>query len=129
METRDKTVLLVEDEDNIAHALEYLIRRQGFGLTRVSSGADALAALEAEPADLVVLDVMLPGRSGYEILQEIRESDALRDIKVLLMTASGGETDRRKGLAIGADAFFTKPFVTSELTDEICRLLDEDAHG
>lgn len=129
MNAQPKKVLLVEDEDNIALALEFLIARRGFGLKRVANGTDALEALEAERPDLVVLDVMLPGRSGYEIAQIIREREDLRDIKVLMMTASGGEVERQKGLAIGADAFFTKPFDTRQLTDEICSLLGEDVHG
>jgi DNA-binding response OmpR family regulator len=124
-----KKVLLVEDEDNIALALEFLIRRRGFELTRVANGPDALAALESDLPDLVVLDVMLPGKSGYEIIQVIRDSERLRDMKVLMMSASGGEVERRKGLALGADRFFTKPFDTRELTDEICALLGEPVHG
>lgn len=124
-----KKVLLVEDEDNIALALEFLIRRRGFDLKRVSTGPDALEALEEDLPDLVVLDVMLPGRSGYEIIQIIRDSERLRDVKVLMMSASGGEVERRKGLALGADKFLTKPFDTKELTDEICVLLGEAVHG
>ncbi|MDW4498819.1 response regulator [Sulfitobacter sp. D35] len=129
MSEAPKKVLLVEDEDNIALALEFLIGRRGFGLRRVATGTAALAALDEERPDLVVLDVMLPGRSGYEICQIIRESDALRETKVLMITASGGEVERRKGMALGADAFFTKPFDTRQLTDTICDLLDEGAHG
>ena len=124
-----KKVLLVEDEDNIALALEVLITRKGFDLKRVATGPDALMALEEDLPDLVVLDVMLPGRSGYEIIQVIRDSDRLRHVKVLMMSASGGEVERRKGLALGADRFLTKPFDTRELTDEICALLGEAVHG
>jgi DNA-binding response OmpR family regulator len=90
----------------------------------VASGDAALRALEAAPPDLVVLDVMLPEKSGYEICQHIRQSERLRGVKVLMMTARGGEVERRKGLALGADAFFTKPFDTRELTDEISHLLE-----
>ncbi len=124
-----KKVLLVEDEDNIALALEFLIKRKGFDLKRVATGPDALVALEEDLPDLVVLDVMLPGRSGYEIIQVIRDSERLRHVKVLMMSASGGEVERRKGLALGADRFLTKPFDTRELTDEICALLGEAVHG
>lgn len=123
----EKSVLLVEDEDNIALALEVLIGRRGYRLRRVSDGDQAVAALAQERPDLVVLDVMLPNRSGYEICQHIRKNAALKDVKVLLMTAAGGEVERRKGLALGADAFMTKPFATSELTDEISQLLGETA--
>lgn len=127
MET--KKVLLVEDEDNIALALEILIARCGFGIRRVASGDAALSAMAEERPDLVVLDVMLPERSGYEVCQIMRQSDHLRDVKVLMMTASGGDVERRKGMALGADAFLAKPFDTTTLTDRIRDLLGEPAHG
>ncbi|MET4100967.1 two-component system phosphate regulon response regulator PhoB [Roseovarius sp. MBR-78] len=122
-----KTVLLVEDEDNIALALGHLIGRAGYGLRRVASGNAALVALAEARPDLVVLDVMLPERSGYEICQMIRRDPALAGVKVLMITASGGEVERRKGLAVGADAFMTKPFAIADLTAQIHALLAEDA--
>lgn len=125
MDRASKKVLLVEDEDNIALALEFLISRQGFGLKRVANGNEALTALEEERPDLVVLDVMLPERSGFEICQIIRQNADLNDVKVLMMSASGGDSVRRKGLALGADAFMMKPFDTKDLTNEICGLLEE----
>ncbi len=117
-----KRILLVEDEDNIAMALEFLIGRAGFALTRVATGEDALAAIDADPPDLVILDVMLPNTSGYEVCQHIREREDLAGVKVLMMSAAG-EMARRKGLAMGADAFFVKPFDTRLLRDEIATLL------
>ncbi|ARE84118.1 Transcriptional regulatory protein WalR [Roseovarius sp. EC-HK134] len=119
----EKTVLLVEDEDNIALALEHLIGRAGYRLRRVATGNAALEAMAEDRPDLVVLDVMLPERSGYEICQMIRADAALKGIKVLMMTAGGGEVERRKGLAVGADAFMTKPFATADLTAQIGELL------
>lgn len=119
-----RSILLVEDEDNIALALEHLIGREGYRLRRVASGDAALAALSEDRPDLVVLDVMLPGRSGYEICQIIRKDAALCNIKVLMMTAGGGDAERRKGLAVGADAFMTKPFATCDLTARISALLE-----
>ncbi|WP_417728763.1 response regulator transcription factor [Roseovarius sp.] len=119
----EKTVLLVEDEDNIALALEHLIGRAGYRLRRVATGNAALSALAEDRPDLVVLDVMLPECSGYEICQMIRSDARLKDIKVLMMTAGGGEVERRKGLAVGADAFMTKPFATADLTAQIGELL------
>ncbi|MBW4974601.1 response regulator [Roseovarius mucosus] len=124
----EKTVLLVEDEDNIALALEHLIGRAGYRLRRVATGNAALEAMAEDRPDLVVLDVMLPERSGYEICQMIRADAALKGIKVLMMTAGGGEVERRKGLAVGADAFMTKPFATADLTAQIGELLAEADH-
>lgn len=118
-----KSILLVEDEDAIAMALEFLIARQGFATRRVADGEAALQAMEEMRPDLVVLDVMLPKRSGFEVCQIMRRDEGLRDIKILMMTARGGEVERRKGLALGADAFLTKPFATADLTARIRALL------
>ena len=125
----EKKVLLVEDEDNIALALEHLIARQGYSLRRVADGTLAMDAIVEDHPDLVVLDVMLPGSSGYEICQSIRRDATLADIKVLMMTARGGEVERRKGMALGADDFLTKPFATSDLTNRIKTLLDEPSNA
>lgn len=128
MTERAKQVLLVEDEDNIAMALEFLINREGLNLKRVSTGEAALDALDTDRPDLVVLDVMLPEASGYEVCQHIRERDDLRDVKVLMMSAAG-DMARRKGLAMGADAFFVKPFDTKLLRDEIHALLETSSNA
>jgi len=122
-----KSVLLVEDEDSIAYALEFLIERAGYKLRRVSDGLAALEAIAAERPHLVLLDVMLPKRGGYEVCQEIRLNPELADVKILMMTAKGGETERRKGLALGANEFVTKPFSTKDLKERIQRLLGDEA--
>ncbi|MEM6595328.1 MAG: response regulator [Pseudomonadota bacterium] len=124
MSTNKKRVLIVEDEDNIALALSLIIERQGYALERVANGSAAIAALEANRPDLVVLDAMIPEVSGYGVCQYIRESADLGDMKVLMISASG-EGARRKALDIGADAFFLKPFDTKALTGKIGSLLGE----
>lgn len=124
-----KSILLIEDEDNIALALEYLIGKQGYRLARVSDGAQAIDRIEAERPDLVVLDVMLPGRSGYDICQTIRARPTICHTKILMMTARGGEVEQRKGLALGADAFLSKPFASADLTDRIAALLGDGQDG
>lgn len=125
MEAKD--ILLVEDEDNIAFALEFLIGRMGHRTTRVADGEAAITALDAGPVDMVVLDVMLPRKSGYEVCQVIRGREDLKGVKVLMMTARGGEVERRKGLALGADDVMIKPFSNTELTARITELLDQGA--
>lgn len=117
-------VLVIEDEDNIALALDYLLSREGYRHERLASGAGALDHIRAAPPDLVLLDVMLPEVSGYEICQGLRADPALAGVKVLMMTARGSAMERRKGLALGADGFIAKPFELSELRGELHRILD-----
>lgn len=121
-----KTVLVAEDEDSIALALEFLLERQGYDLTRVDSGSAALDRVREMKPDLLLLDVMLPGRSGYEVCQELRRDPDCAGLKILMMTAKGGEIERRKCMALGADAFVAKPFSTADLTDTVRRLLYEE---
>jgi two-component system phosphate regulon response regulator PhoB len=122
-----KSILVVEDEDNIALALEHLMRREGYHLSRVASGAEAMPAITRDRPDLVLLDVMLPEVSGYEICQSVRLDPELRGVKILMMTARGNQMERRKGLALGADGFISKPFDVADLKAEVKRLLDEAA--
>lgn len=123
-EVKQHSVLVVEDEDNIALALDYLMTREGYIHDRVANGGEALARIRAMHPDLVLLDVMLPEMSGYEICQGIRLDPDLADIKILMMTARGSAIERKKGLALGADGFISKPFELTELRSEVRRLLE-----
>lgn len=116
-------VLVVEDEDNIAIALEFLITREGYAHDRVASGAEALPRIRETRPDLVLLDVMLPEVSGYDICSGIRTDPALARTKVLMMTARGSAQERRKGIELGADGFISKPFELQDLRAEVRRLL------
>jgi two-component system, OmpR family, phosphate regulon response regulator PhoB len=116
-------VLVVEDEDSIAIALEFLITREGYAHDRVASGAEALPRIRDTRPDLVLLDVMLPEVSGYEICEGIRTDPALARVKVLMMTARGSALERRKGIELGADGFISKPFELQDLRAEVRRLL------
>lgn len=118
------SILVVEDEDNIALALDYLMTREGYAHERVANGGEAMARIRAMHPDLVLLDVMLPEMSGYEICQGMRLDPALADIKILMMTARGSAIERKKGLALGADGFISKPFELGELRAEVRRLLE-----
>ena len=117
-------ILIIEDEDNIAVALEFLMSRDGHSHRRLSSGREALAAIRQDRPDLVLLDIMLPDVSGYQIVQELRADPSLRDVRVLMMTARGSVMERRKGLALGADGFIAKPFELAELRAEMARVLE-----
>jgi DNA-binding response OmpR family regulator len=120
---RKHRVLVVEDEDNIAIALDYLMTREGYEHDRIANGAEALDRIRTTHPDLVLLDVMLPEVSGYEICQGVRLDPGLADVKILMMTARGSAIERRKGLALGADGFISKPFELKELREEVRRLL------
>ncbi len=122
-----RCVLIVEDDDNIATALEYVISREGLDQDRVGNGADAVRRIRDLRPDLVLLDVMLPEVSGYEICRTVRQDKSLGDVKILMMTARGSTTERRKGLALGADGFISKPFELNELRNEVRRLLGAGA--
>jgi DNA-binding response OmpR family regulator len=118
-----KHILVVEDEDNLAVALDYLIRREGYRQTRIATGAGAVDLIRQLKPDLVLLDVMLPEVSGYEICQQVRQDPSLSAVRILMMTARGSAIERRKGLAMGADGFISKPFELKELRAEVRRIL------
>ena len=117
-------VMVIEDEDNIAIALDFLLTRDGHDHSRLATGAGAIEALRAARPDLVLLDVMLPEVSGYQIVQDLRADPSLRGVRVLMMTARGSVMERRKGLALGADGFIAKPFELAELRAEMARVLE-----
>lgn len=118
-----KAILIVEDEPNIGMALEYLMKREGYALRRVDNGEDAFAAVAEAAPDLILLDVMLPDRSGYEICQTLREDPGLADLKIVMITAKGGASEGEKARALGADCLIRKPFGSEELTGTVRALL------
>ncbi|TQS73143.1 response regulator transcription factor [Rhodobacteraceae bacterium] len=120
-------ILIVEDEDNIALALDYVMGREGYAHERIASGAGALERIIQTRPDLVLLDVMLPEVSGFEICQKMRADPALDRVKILMMTARGSAMEQRKGLALGADGFIAKPFELQALRTQVQRILHEKA--
>ncbi|MCS6944575.1 MAG: response regulator [Sutterellaceae bacterium] len=118
-----RKILIADDEPNIVTALEFLLHRAGYEVRSVSNGADALAQVEAFAPDLVLIDIMMPQASGYEVCQKIRERPQWNHIKVVIVSAKGREAEVSKGLSLGADLYVTKPFATQELIAAIDRLL------
>jgi DNA-binding response OmpR family regulator len=116
-------ILIADDEPNILISLEFLMKREGYDVALARDGQEALDAARAVRPALLLLDVMMPRKTGFEVLQELRADEALRGLKVLMLTAKGRETDVAKGLALGADAYMTKPFSTRELVDKVRELL------
>jgi len=119
-----KKVLIVDDEPNIVVSLEFLMSQQGYEIGVARDGEQALHLLESFNPDLVLLDVMLPNKTGFEICQLIKEKPEWRHIIVILLTAKGREADITKGMALGADAYVTKPFSTKELVEKVAQMFE-----
>ncbi|MBX2854372.1 MAG: response regulator [Rhodobacteraceae bacterium] len=115
-------ILIAEDEPNIVEALRFLLRRAGYEVEHADDGERALARLLASPPDLLILDVMLPSRNGFEILKMVRAEPAIAALPVVMLTAKGQSHDRRVAAEIGANVFLTKPFSNAQVVDEVRRL-------
>lgn len=114
-----RRVLVIEDEPNIAEAISFILRRDGWGVSTHADGSTAVTAVLDAVPDALILDVMLPGRSGYDILQELRSHDQTRRLPVLMLTARGQRTDREQAERLGVNRFMTKPFSNSEMLDAL----------
>ena len=119
-----KTILIADDEPSIVVSLEYLLEHGGYEVRVARDGEEALAAVEKFHPDLVLLDVMLPQMNGFEVCQKVRESPDLSGTRIVMLTAKGRDVEISKGLALGADAYVTKPFSTRELMATISKLLE-----
>ena len=118
-----KKILIADDEQNIVISLEFLMKREGFEVTVANDGDEAVKRIRSDCPDLVLLDVMMPKKSGFEVCQEIKADPALGAVRILMLTAKGRDTEVAKGLALGADAYMTKPFSTKELVEKVRSLL------
>jgi DNA-binding response OmpR family regulator len=118
-----KYVLIVDDAPNIVLSLEFLMKKEGYDVRSVSNGEEAMEAITEKVPDLVVLDVMMPRKDGYEVCQELRAKTDWNDIKIIMLTAKGRDVEREKGLALGANDYVTKPFATQELVRKVKTLL------
>lgn len=122
-----KTILIADDEPNIVISLEYLMAHNGYQVKVARTGDEALAAVLQWNPDLVLLDVMLPLKSGFEVCQKIRANPQLANTRIIMLTAKGREVEVAKGLALGADAYITKPFSTKDLMAQVRSQLGEVA--
>ena len=120
-----RSVLVADDEPNIVLSLEFLMRQEGYDVRSVADGAAALEAMAAAPPDLVLLDVMMPERDGYDVCQTIRANPDWAGVRIIMLTAKGREVEREKGMALGADDYITKPFSTREVVDRVRRHLGD----
>jgi len=116
-------VLIVDDETNIVISLEFLIAQAGYDLRIAHNGQEAMEQVAAFEPDLILLDVMMPHINGFEVCRRVRENPAWQRIKIIMLTAKGREVEVTKGLALGADAYVTKPFSTKELLAQVRDIL------
>jgi DNA-binding response OmpR family regulator len=119
-------VLVVDDEPNIVLSLEFLMQQAGFDVETAEDGEGALARVEASPPDLILLDISLPGISGFDVLEQLRQDSRHARLPIIMLTAHGREVEKEKGLALGADDYVTKPFSTQALVEKVKHLLAED---
>ena len=120
-----RKVLIAEDEPNIVASLEFLLQQSAYEVRVARDGEEALRLAESFVPDLVLLDVMMPARNGFEVCRAIRQNPALRSVKILMLTARGRDVERDWGLGLGADGYVTKPFSTKELLASVKGLLRE----
>ena len=120
-----KKVLIADDEPNIVVSLEFLMKQKGYVVKVANTGEDALNAVAEFGPDLILLDVMMPRMSGYDLCQKVRENPAWQRIKIIMLSAKGRDVEVNKGMAVGADAYVTKPFSTKELLAKVQEMLGE----
>lgn len=118
-------ILIADDEQNIVISLEFLMKREGYEVVIANDGEEAIDKIRGEMPDLVLLDVMMPKKSGFEVCQEIKSDPSLQSVRILMLTAKGRDTEVAKGLALGADAYMTKPFATKELVARVQSMLEQ----
>jgi DNA-binding response OmpR family regulator len=120
-------ILIAEDEESIVASLEFLMRRAGFHTLIARDGRAAIASLDEFRPHLVLLDIMLPGLSGFEVCRVIRDNPRMLGTRILMLTARGGMQEAKRGIDAGADEYMTKPFSTKELVARVRQLLGEPA--
>ncbi|RCV90866.1 response regulator transcription factor [Billgrantia montanilacus] len=120
-------VLVVDDEPNIVLSIEFLMQQAGFDVVTAEDGESALERVAETPPDLILLDISLPGISGFDVLEQLRSDPQHARLPIIMLTAHGREVEREKGLALGADDYVTKPFSTQALVEKVKTLLAEDA--
>ncbi|MGB7502414.1 MAG: response regulator [Azonexus sp.] len=116
-------ILIVDDEPNIVISLEFLLKKEGFEVAVANDGEEALARVASFNPDLILLDVMMPKKSGFEVCEALRADPNRAGLQIVMLTAKGRDTEVAKGLALGADAYVTKPFSTKDLVAKVKDML------
>ena len=117
------SILIADDDPNILRALSFLMQREGHDVRTATDGRETLAAVAEKLPDVLLLDLMMPHGNGYEVCQALRASPTYKDVRIVMLTARGGEADQSQGLSAGADAYVTKPFATGDVVDCVAAVL------
>ena len=118
-----RSILLVDDEPNILLSLEFLMKREGYEVRTATDGEAAIQVVTEAPPDLILLDVNMPKRDGFEVCQTIRANSHWKNVRIVMLTAKGRDVEREKGLSLGADGYIIKPFATQDVVDTVNRIL------
>jgi len=118
-----RKILIADDEPNIVISLEFLMKKEGFQVAVAGDGEEAMAKVASFGPDLLLLDVMMPKKSGFEVCEALRADPDRSGLLIVMLTAKGRDTEVAKGLALGADAYITKPFSTKELVAKVKNML------
>lgn len=119
-----KKILIVDDEPNIVMTLEYTFKKNNFEVFIARDGQEALDILKTQLPDVIILDIMMPLVDGFETMEQIKKNEKLKHCKVIFLTAKNKESDIEKGLALGADAYLTKPFSIKKVVEQVNELLE-----
>lgn len=117
-----KKIMVVDDEPHVIRSLDFVFSREGYVVTKAEDGEEAIALVKKSKPDVMFVDVMMPRKNGYEVCQEIKNDPGLKDIYIIILTAQGRESDREKGLGVGADEVITKPFSPVDVVERVKKL-------
>lgn len=122
--SQQKKILLVEDNDSISKLVKYKLEKDGYSVDLRENGIDGLTAIQESSYDLIILDVMMPGMSGFEVLQQVRETENLKSCKIMMLTSKSREEDLARGFSLGVSEYMGKPFKVAELSMRVNKILE-----
>lgn len=123
------SILIADDDPSISRALSFLMQQEGHTVRIVADGEQALAAVANDPPDVILLDVMMPRGNGYDVCRTLRSNRSYGNIRIIMLTAKGGEADQRVGMELGADAYITKPFAIADVVICVKNVLSDRPDG
>lgn len=119
-----KNIMIVDDDPHVVRSLTFVLNKEGYNISTTTDGEEALEKIRDSKPNLMILDVMMPRKNGYEVCQEVKGNPNLSDIYIIMLSAKGQEADREKGLSLGANEFMSKPFSPMKLVERVKQLLE-----